>query len=189
MRWAAGLLFLCGLSGCTNFDARLDPQGILFAQQVSRLTAHYNDSHGTHYPVPQVSTDDIGLPASAVAASQYSTWSIHINPAWVRRDSCLVIREALPHELAHLFVYYDEYGPPQTAMLPTTEGTKLIAMNGPGLQDLSSEHGPAWQEKARQLGANPCREGYCPAANPYRREPPDCGAFASATNALRGTPD
>lgn len=180
MRWA-WLVFICSLAGCTHFDSRLDPQGILFAQRLTLMTHEYNRVHGTDYPVPQLYVDDMGLPDSAIAASQYSTWSIHLNPAWVKGDACLVVEEALPHELAHLFVYYDEYGPPQTAMLATPEGTKLVAMNGPGLQDVSSEHGPAWQTKARALGAHPCREGYCRSDENLGKNRCGEAAFAAAS--------
>lgn len=162
------------LTGCANMDPRADSTGMLFAQDLQQLTDGYNRGHGTHYPVPKLSLDPIGLSASVVGASDYSTWTIHLNPDWVAKDHCLVVREALPHELAHLIVYYDEYGPPKTAELPTPKGMRLVAMNGPGLQDVSDEHGAQWQVVARELGADPCKEGYCYAAKPYKKYPLTC---------------
>lgn len=176
MRSTKGFVVLLGLllTGCASMDPRADPTGVLFARDLQRLTDGYNREHGTHYPVPKLSLDPIGLSASVVGASDYSTWTIHLNPAWVAKGDCLVAREALPHELAHLIVYYDEYGPPRTAELPTPKGMRLVAMNGPGLQDVSDEHGPEWQVVARELGADPCKEGYCYAARPYKKYPLTC---------------
>jgi predicted SprT family Zn-dependent metalloprotease len=87
-----------------------------------------------------------------------------------------VQHEALPHELAHLIIYYEKYGPPRTAALPTPNGIKLVAMNGPGLQDVSDEHGQEWQQVARDLGADPCKEGYCYSTKPYKDFPLKCAA-------------
>lgn len=174
------LLGLLALAGCSNLDPRLDPTGLVYSQQVSRMTEHYNAAHSTHYPVPQVNVDAVALPDSVVGAADFTHWSVHINPLWVKKDPCLVDREALAHELAHLFVYYDEYGPPQSAMLSTSTGAKLVAMNGPGLQDLSTEHGAAWQAKARALGADPCKEGYCHSEKPYKKYPITCAGTETA---------
>lgn len=176
MRSAKGLVVLCGLlAGCSSMDARQTSQDVAFNRQAAQLTAAYNRSHGTHYPVPHLSIDASGLGDSVISAAEYSSWTIHLNAEWVERDVCMVDKEALPHELAHLFVYYDEYGPPRTATLPTATGPKLVAMNGPGLQDVSEEHGAAWQAKARALGADPCKEGYCYSPVPYKKFPLKCG--------------
>lgn len=179
MRSAKGLMILLGvlLAGCAGMDPRTDPTGVLFAQDLQRMTDSYNSEHDTHYPVPRVSLDATGLPASVVGAADYSAWAIHLNPDWVAKDDCLVLREALPHELAHLIVYYDKYGPPKTAELPTPRGMRLVAMNGPGLQDLSDEHGSQWQAVARDLGADPCKEGYCYSPQPYKKFPLRCAAL------------
>ena|ERR1700733_6491831 len=186
MRSTIGLVVLLGalLAGCAGMDPRMGPTGVLFAQDLQRMMDSYNSAHGTHYPVPNLSLDPIGLPSSVVGASDYTAWTIHINPDWVAKDDCLVVREALPHELAHLIVYYDEYGPPKTAELPTPRGMKLIAMNGPGLQDLSDEHGAQWQTVARELGADPCKEGYCYAARPYKKYPLTCAPAKRALAAV-----
>ncbi|HEY1773238.1 MAG TPA: hypothetical protein VGH91_08610 [Gammaproteobacteria bacterium] len=176
MRSTKGLVVVLGmlLAGCASMDPRVDPTGVLFAQDLRHLTDSYNSTHGTHYPVPRLDLESIGLPDSVVGASDYSSWTIHLNPDWVAKDHCLVEKEALPHELAHLIVYYDEYGPPKTAELQTSAGTKLVAMNGPGLEDLGEEHGAQWQAVARELGADPCKEGYCYAARPYKKYPLTC---------------
>jgi hypothetical protein len=179
MRAAKGLLVLAlggMLSACASMDPRVDPTGVLFAQELQQMTQSYNQEHGTHYPVPHLTLDPDGLPASVVGAADYSTWTIHLNPVWVQQDHCLVQQEALPHELAHLIFYYDKYGPPETAPLPTRNGIKLVAMNGPGLQDMSDEHGSAWQALARSLGADPCKEGYCYSDRPYKKYPLTCNA-------------
>jgi hypothetical protein len=174
------VLVCSALTACTNMDPRLSPEGALFVKQAAGLTDAYNRRHGTHYPVPHLSLDAMPGQASVVGTADYSAWTIHINPLWAQKDPCTVRKEALPHELAHLFVYYDQYGPPQTATLFTRDGLKQVAMNGPGLQDSSEEHGPAWQGMARALGADPCREGYCYSAQPYKKYPPDCsGALAA----------
>lgn len=189
--------FLClglvSLAACANVDPRVDLYGLGYTQRVSEMTAHYNATHGTHYPAPQVSLAPIELPDSVVGAADFTRWSVDINPLWVKKDPCLVDREALAHELAHLFVDYDEYGPPRSAMLSTRRGATLVAMNGPGLQDLSEEHGTAWQDKARALGADPCKEGYCHSARPYKRYPIICAgtetALASAKPKAGSPPD
>lgn len=188
------LLSLVALAGCSSIDSRMDPTGALFAAQLTRMTGDYNAAHGTRYPVPQVSLDARGLPDSVVGAADFSHWAIHINPLWVKKAPCLVDQEALAHELAHLFVYYDEYGPPQSALLNTGKGMQLVAMNGPGLADLGEEHGAAWQAKARALGADPCKEGYCYSARPYREYPIACAGTETAvvmdTSSVRsGRPD
>lgn len=174
------LLGLLSLAGCYTLDPRVDPTGVLYSQQLSRMTSDYNAQHHTHYPAPQLSLDAMNLPDSVVGAADFTHWTVHINPLWVKKDPCLVDREALAHELAHLFVYYDEYGPPQTAMLSTPSGARLVAMNGPGLQDLSTEHGVDWQAKARALGSDPCKEGYCPSDRPYKRYPISCAGTETA---------
>ena len=167
------------LAGCSSMDPRLQTQADSFSRQVTQLTDSYNRDHGSHYPVPKVVVDPRGLSQSVIGAAAYSSWTIHLNAEWVEKDVCMVDQEALPHELAHLFVYYDKYGPPQTAMLSTASGPKLVAMNGPGLQDVSEEHGAAWQTMARALGADPCKEGYCPSPRPYKKFPLQCGLDAS----------
>ena len=185
------LVLLCGsLSACSNLDPRLDPQGALFTRQVQRMTEDYNRGHGTRYPVPQLAEEEMASLPSVVGAADYSRWTIHINKLWARKDPCIVMQEALAHELAHLFVYYDEFGPPQTAFINTSKGMTLVAMNGPGLQDSTVEHGSEWQAKARQLGADPCREGYCFSERPYKKYPPSCDGsmMADATSALPGRP-
>jgi hypothetical protein len=176
MRSTKGLVVLLGLllAGCASMDPRMDPTGVLFAQDLQRMTQQYNAAHGTHYPAPRVSLDAMGFPASVVGAADYSAWTIHLNPAWAAKDDCLVAREALPHELAHLIVYYQRYGAPRNVQLPTPNGMKLVAMNGPGLQDVGDEHGAEWQTVARELGADPCKEGYCYSTRPYKKYPLTC---------------
>jgi hypothetical protein len=191
MRSGMVVLLCCGLlAGCSNLDPRLDPQGALFTQDVQRMTEDYNHVHGTRYPVPQLNEDEMASLPSVVGAADYSRWTIHINKLWVRKDPCTVRREALAHELAHLFVYYDQFGPPQTAFINTSRGMQLVAMNGPGLQDSSVEHGSQWQVKARELGADPCREGYCFSERPYKKYPPECdgGMLAAAPSAPPAIP-
>jgi hypothetical protein len=163
-------------------DARQTSQAAALNRQAAQLTATYNRSHGTHYPAPSLKIDSQGLGDSIIGAAEYSSWTIHLNPEWVEKDVCMVDQEALPHELAHLFVYYDQYGPPQTAMLPTPQGPKLVAMNGPGLQDMGEEHGSAWQKMARDLGADPCKEGYCYSPRPYKKFPLKCGLGTSSAS-------
>lgn len=183
MRAAEGLGIMCLLlAGCSSMDPRLQSQSTAFSHQVTQLTSSYNQSHGTHYPVPRVSLDNRGLGESVIGAAEYTSWTIHLNVEWVERDICMVDQEALPHELAHLFVYYDKYGPPRTAMVPTSSGPKLVPMNGPGLQDVSEEHGAAWQKTARALGADPCKEGYCYSPQPYKKLPLRCGSSASVVS-------
>ena len=148
------LLSMVTLAGCDSLDPRMDPTGLVYSQQISRMTTDYNAAHGTRYPAPQVSLDAMNLPDSVVGAADFAHWTVHINPLWVKKDPCLVDQEALAHELAHLFIYYDEYGPPQSALLSTPTGAKLVAMNGPGLEDVSEAHGATWQAKARALGAD-----------------------------------
>ena len=182
MHFGKGCLLFCLvlLAGCGSVDPRMDPQGALFTAQLTRMTSDYNALHGTQYPAPRISLDAMGLPSSVVGAADFTHWTVHINPLWVEKDPCLVDREALAHELAHLFVYYDEYGPPQSALLNTGKGMQLVAMNGPGLADVSEEHGAAWQAKARALGADPCKEGYCYSARPYRKYPITCEGTETA---------
>ncbi|HEX2667393.1 MAG TPA: hypothetical protein VHP13_03375 [Gammaproteobacteria bacterium] len=181
MRSSIKSLFLClSLAACTHMDPRLNPQGVLFAEQLDGMTARYNLAHGTDYPAPQLSLDAMPAQPSVIGTADYSAWTIHINSAWLKRNPCLVQGEALPHELAHLFVYYDKYGPPQTVTLNGRRGPVQVAMNGPGLQDLSEEHGKEWQATARALGADPCREGYCYSAKPYKKYPPDCSGSLAA---------
>jgi predicted SprT family Zn-dependent metalloprotease len=187
MRSTKGLVLLLGalLTGCASMDTRVDPTGVLFAQDLQHMTDSYNSEHGTHYPVPHLSLDPIGLPDSVVGASDYSTWTIHLNPIWVQQDHCLVQHEALPHELAHLIFYYQKYGPPQIAALPMRNGIKLVAMNGPGLQDVSDEHGREWQQVARDLGADPCKEGYCYSDRPYKKYPLKCAGSQTLVASIR----
>jgi hypothetical protein len=183
MRSAKGLLVLCCmLAGCSSMEPRMQSQANSFSRQVSQLTDSYNLAHGTHYPVPKLQIDSSGMTQSVIGAAAYSSWTIHLNAEWVEKDVCIVNQEALPHELAHLFVYDDKYGPPQTAMLPTPLGLKLVAMNGPGLRDLSEDHGLAWQTKARALGADPCKEGYCYSPLPYKTHPLHCELGASVVS-------
>jgi len=175
-----------GLSACSNLDPRLNPAGALFAQRMTHLTETYNQRYGTHYPVPHLSIEDMSSRPTVVSAAEYSAWTVHINRLWVLKDPCTVDHEALAHELAHLFVYYDKYGPPQTALLNTAKGMQLVAMNGPGLlQDSTVEHGPEWQAKARALGADPCREGYCYSAKPYKKYPLSCPATQTELAVVR----
>lgn len=171
---------LATLAGCSSVGTSLSPDEALYSRQISRMTDDYNAAHGTHYPVPRLSLDAQGLSTSVVGAADFSHWSIHINPLWVKKDPCLVDQEALAHELAHLFVYYDEYGPPQSALLDTGKGMQLVAMNGPGLADLGQEHGAAWQTKAKALGADPCKEGYCYSDRPYKKYPIACAGTQTA---------
>src|SRR4051812_48292555 len=123
MRSAKGLGMLCLLlAGCSSMDPRLQSPTDSFSRQGGQLTDSYNLAHGTHYPVPKLEIDPSGMADSVIGAAAYSSWTIHLNAEWVEKDVCMVDQEALPHELAHLFVYYDKYGPPRNATVPTPLG-------------------------------------------------------------------
>lgn len=189
MQIANRAVWLCALAlaGCTSVDPRLSPEGALFTDRLTALTESYNQAHGTHYPVPKLSLDEMPAQPSIIGEAEFSTWTVHINRRWVQKDPCIVRDEALPHELAHLFIYYNKYGPPQIAYLDSPKGMQLVAMNGPGLQDYSTEHGGDWQAMARSLGANPCAEGYCQAAH-IKRYPLTCPRPPQRAFALADAP-
>jgi hypothetical protein len=181
MKLGALCIVLAGLilAACSSVNVKdITPETTL-RHEMTQLVDHYNSIHGTNYPTPKLKIEDFNNFPSVVAAADYSDWTVLINQSWVNKDMCLVYKEALAHELAHLFVYYDQYGPPQTVLFPTTRGAEMIALNGPPLlQDTMDEHGRAWQEKARALGAHPCKEGYCRTTHPYRKFPLHCPELA-----------
>jgi hypothetical protein len=122
-----------------------------------------------------------------IASANYSTWSISINGLWLKKDPCIVYKEAVAHELAHLLVDYQQYGTPRAATMNTRSGPVVVAFNGPvELQDPSLEHGKAWQDMALELGAHPCEEGYCRSNHPYSKSPLSCSATDYAL--LHATP-
>ena len=176
VRAAAVLALLSAvLTACADAPAVDRSEEMLIDHEVAQLTVDYNRAHATRYPVPLVRLRDFPNQPSTVGAADYSRWTIVLNPLWLRRDLCTVYKEAIAHELAHLFVDYDDYGQPRTVLVNTRHGMQFLTLNGPPLlQDSATEHGLAWQEKARALGADPCKEGYCYDPHPYRRFPPTC---------------
>jgi predicted SprT family Zn-dependent metalloprotease len=168
-------------------EALQSPEEAALTNQMSRLVTAYNQRHGTDYRVPAVSFEDHPDQPTTIASADYSRWSVNVSKTWMKKDPCLVAHEAVPHELAHLLVDMRHYGPPETMTLMTREGPKLMAFNGPPpLEDRSDEHGPEWQDMARELGAHPCREGYCRSARPYSKYPLVCDDTRSADLAVQG---
>lgn len=173
-RTLALLLLLSLLSGCGSIGSVQDSQEALVIDRVTQVMTAYNAAHGTHYDVPQVVFDDYLERPSEIAAADYSRWTIHFNRLWLTKSPCMLYKEAVPHELAHLVADYQQYGRPQTVLMSTARGAQLVAMNVPPLQDSADEHGRAWQEVARAMGANPCKEGYCRDPRPYSKYPMRC---------------
>ena len=164
------------LSACSSMEVLPSSEEAALTAQASRLVAAYNRSHGTDYPVPQVLFEDRPDEPSTLASADYTNWAITVYKSWMKTTPCLVSKEAIPHELAHLLVDYRHYGAPQAAVLPTRGGPKVVAFNGPPmLEDQADEHGSEWQVLARELGAHPCREGYCYSPWPYSKYPLRCG--------------
>lgn len=165
------------LSACSSMEVLPSPEEGALSAQTSRLIAAFNRSHGTDYPVPQVLFEDQPVEASTLASADYTNWAITVYKSWMKAAPCLVSKEVIPHELAHLLVDYRHYGAPQAAVLPTRGGPKVVAFNGPPmLEDQADEHGIEWQVLARELGAHPCREGYCYSPWPYSKYPLKCSA-------------
>jgi uncharacterized protein YceK len=183
-RTLALLLPLALLTGCGSIGSVQDPQEALVIDRVTQLMTAYNAAHGTHYDVPQVVFDDSLDRPSEIAAADYSRWTLHFNRLWLVKSPCMLYKEAVPHELAHLVVDYQKYGRPQTVLMNTTKGAQLVAMNTPPLQDSADEHGRAWQDVASSMGANPCKEGYCRDPRPYSKYPMRCiGSLWNPTSA------
>lgn len=180
------MLLVCSLlSACSSMEALPSPEETSLTTQMSRLVAAYNQRHGTDYRVPQVQFEDRLDQSTTIASADYASWSISVNKTWMKKDPCLVAHEAVPHELAHLLVDVRQYGLPETMILATRKGPKVMAFNGPPpLTDRSDEHGPEWQGMARELGADPCREGYCRSARPYSKYPLACADTGSADLAV-----
>ena len=187
---ALALLFVAlSLAACADAPAVDRSEEMLIDSTVVQLTADYNRTHATRYPVAHVRFQDFPNQPSTVGGAEYSRWTIVLNPLWVRRDLCTVCKEAIAHELAHLFVDYDDYGPPRTVLIDTTRGMQFLSLNGPPhFQDSATEHGPAWQAKARALGADPCKEGYCHDPHPYRRFPLICSDLQRQLAVYKGGP-
>ena len=180
------MLLICSLlSACSSMEALQSPEEASLTMQMSRLVADYNQRHGTDYRVPSVLFEDHADQPTTIASADYVNWSVSVNKTWMKKDPCLVAHEAVPHELAHLLVDVKHYGLPETTILDTREGPKVVAFNGPPpLEDRSEEHGPEWQDMARELGADPCREGYCRSLRPYSRYPWACTDISSADVAM-----
>ena len=177
------MLLICSLlSACSSMEALQSPEEAALTAQMSRLVAAYNQRHGTDYRAPLVLFVDQADDPTTIASADYADWSISVNKSWIKKDPCLVAQEVVPHELAHLLVDVQHYGPPESVTLLTREGPKVVAFNGPPLlEDQSEEHGPEWQVMARELGAHPCREGYCYSPRPYSKYPLACGMTGSAS--------
>jgi uncharacterized protein YceK len=181
------MLLVCSLlSACSSMEALQSPKEAALTAQMSKLVAAYNQRHGTAYRVPLVSFEDHADQATTIASADYADWSISVSKTWMKKDPCLVAREAVPHELAHLLVDVRHYGMPETMILDSREGPKVMAFNGPPpLEDQSDEHGPEWQDMARELGAHPCREGYCRSLRPYSKYPLTCAGTGSTELAVK----
>jgi hypothetical protein len=188
--YAARLLFLLSitfLGACSTVDPRLNTQQSVLDGKLQRLLADYNARHHTHVEVPVLKIEDNTDQPGKIAEADYSTWSISVNGLWLKKDPCIVYKEAVAHELAHLLVYYQQFGAPRAATMLTRTGPVVVAFNGPAeLQDSSLEHGKVWQDMALELGAHPCEEGYCRSAHPYSKSPLTCSAADYAL--LQATP-
>ena len=180
------MLLACSLlSACSSMEALQSPEEASLTTQMSRLVVAYNQRHGTNYRTPLVMFEDHLDQATTIASADYASWTISVNKTWIKKDPCLVAHEAVPHELAHLLVDVRHYGLPETMILDTREGPKVMAFNGPPpLEDRSDDHGAEWQDMARELGADPCREGYCRSARPYSKFPLACADAGSADLAV-----
>ncbi|HEY3860103.1 MAG TPA: hypothetical protein VGM47_10900 [Gammaproteobacteria bacterium] len=176
-----GLIFLFSLSllgACSSVQPQLDDtQQTVLGTKLQRLLADYNTRHHSHVQMPALSIDDDTDQPAMIASANYSTWSISVNRLWLKKDPCIVYKEAMAHELAHLLVDYVQYGMPRAATLITRTGPVVVAFNGPqDLEDSSIEHGKDWQDMALELGAHPCEEGYCRSSHPYSKTPLTCSA-------------
>ncbi len=171
------LLALTLLGACSSMDPKLVTHQTMLDDKLQKLLMAYNARHGTHIEAPSLSISDQPEQPGMIASANYSTWSISVNGLWLKKDPCIVYKEAVAHELAHLLVDYQQYGTPRAATLLTPKGPMVVAFNGPQeLQDPSLEHGKAWQDMARELGAHPCKEGYCRSSHPYSKSPLTCSA-------------
>lgn len=171
------LMSLLLLTACSSLNPRTENQQTLLDTKLRHLLAAYNTRHGTHIQLPRITVADQPDQPSMIASTDYATWSISVNPAWIRKNPCLVYHEAMAHELAHLIADYLQYGKPRSAILMSRNGPFTVAFNGPpALQDPGDEHGKLWQTLAFELGANPCKEGYCYDPQPYWKTPLQCPA-------------
>ena len=190
------LILACSLlTGCGGLPQRHSPQEAALTNQVVKMVTDYNRRHGTRYAVPSMIFEDRPASPTMIASANYTMWSIRVNKLWIKQDPCLVFKEAVAHELAHLLVYYQEYGEPITVTLQSRTGAHIVAFNGPPmLQNSMDEHGKAWQTMARELGADPCKEGYCYSPRPYSKYPLVCAdpsgaktAVATSSGAMTGS--
>ncbi|HEY4128938.1 MAG TPA: hypothetical protein VGN70_12895 [Gammaproteobacteria bacterium] len=186
-----GLIFLLSLSllgACSSVQPKLDDaQQAVLGNKLQRLLADYNTRHRSHVQMPVLTIDDDTDQPAMIASANYSTWSISVNRVWLKKDPCIVYKEAMAHELAHLLADYHQYGMPRAATLITRTGPVVVAFNGPHeLEDSSVEHGKEWQDMALELGAHPCEEGYCRSAHPYSKTPLTCSVSDYAL--LHATP-
>jgi hypothetical protein len=188
--YARGLILLLSLSflgACSTVGPKLDAQQSVLDSKLQRLLADYNARHHSHVEMPALTIDEDMDQPGMVASANYSTWSISVNGLWLKKDPCIVYKEAVAHELAHLLVDYQQYGMPRAATMLTRKGPVVVAFNGPvELQDSSLEHGKVWQDMALELGAHPCEEGYCRSSHPYSKSPLACSAADYAL--LQATP-
>jgi len=185
----AAISLLTLLSACSSVEPKYTLQEMELQQRATMLLADYNARHSTHYPAPTLSVDPQLEASGVVASADYALWTIKVNAQWVEKDFCLVYKEAVAHELAHLLLNFQQYGSPQTAVVTTRTGTEIVAFNGPtALRDSDEEHGPDWQAMARDLGADPCKEGYCRDPRPYSKYPLTCSAGSAAVASVRTLP-
>jgi hypothetical protein len=169
------LLSLSCLSACSSVEPQVDSQQSVLDAKLQGLLAGYNARHHTAIEIPALTVADDTDQPGMIASANYSTWSISVNRVWLKKDPCIVYKEAVAHELAHLLVDYQQYGAPQAATMLTDKGPVVVAFNGPQeLQDSSLEHGLAWRDMALELGAHPCEEGYCRSSHPYSKSPLTC---------------
>ncbi len=188
--YVRGFIFLLSLSllgACSTVEPKLDAQQSVLDNKLQRLLTDYNDRHHSHVKMPALKIDEDTDQPGMIASANYSSWSISINGLWLKKDPCIVYKEAMAHELAHLLVDYQQYGMPRATTMQTRKGPVVVAFNGPvELQDSSLEHGVAWQDMALELGAHPCEEGYCRSSHPYSKSPLACSVADYAL--LHATP-
>jgi len=181
--YARGLIFLLSLSllgACSGVPpqaTQTDAQQAVLQSELQGLLRDYNARHHSHVQLPNLSIQEDTRHPGMIASADYSNWKISINGLWLKKDPCIVYKEAVAHELAHLLVDYQQFGAPQAATLLTQRGPVVVAFNGPPeLEDSSEEHGRAWQAMALELGAHPCEEGYCRSSHPYAKSALTCSA-------------
>lgn len=167
------VIFLAAcLTGC-GYRPSANQQKVM--TEVANMVTTYNAQNGTHYPQPNITFLQSDLP-DIVGDADYGTWTLQFNASWVEQKPCWILKEGVPHEVAHLFVEYDQYGPPRTAYVEGPNGSVPVTFNGPKpLTDDATLHNDKWRAMAAKLGANPCKEGYCPDPHPYSTSnPPPC---------------